>query len=324
MNSGTGSTKKRWLAVAAIIMTTIFWGFSYISTKRLLNSLTPLQVAGGRFLIASVVLVVVGLVSGRLSKVERADRPRMFGAAFLGIALYFVFENFGLKLTTAGMGSLIIATIPVINAVVAGIFLKQTISGRSWLGVLLSMVGVFMVIRAGSNFSFNSLWGNLLVLGAAASWVGYTILNQPLTAKYDTLNLNIYQTLVGTIFLLSLSFGEGHSWPGLNLEIISHIGFLAICCSALAYVFYLYALKYLGATVVTTFINFIPVCGVMGGVIFLGEKISVEQLIGGLVIIAGVMLVTLSGCGFKRNNSQKVPSNNEETSVKAAQKAEIA
>lgn len=103
-----------------------------------------------------------------------------------GIALYFVFENSGLKLTTAGMGSLIIATIPVINVVVAWAFLKQTISKGSWLGVLLSMAGVFLVIRAGSDFSFNSLWGNFLVLGAAASWVGYTILNQPLTAKYDT------------------------------------------------------------------------------------------------------------------------------------------
>ena len=299
MNPRTGWTKKRLLAITAIMITTIFWGFSYISTKKLLNSLTPIQVAGGRFLLASVVSVGAALVSGRLAKVERADWPRMLGAAFLGIALYFVFENSGLKLTTAGMGSLIIATIPVLNAIAARVFLKQTISKSSWLGVLLSMAGVFLVIRAGSDFSFASLWGNLLVLGAAASWVGYTILNQPLTLKYDLINLNIYQTVIGTLFLLPLCIGEGSSWPRLNPELILNISFLGICCSALAYIFYLYALKYLGTTVVTTFINFIPVCGVMGGVIFLGEEIGIEQLIGGLVIIAGVMLVTLSGAGLR-------------------------
>ncbi len=323
MNLGAGLSKKRLLPIMAVIITTIFWGLSYISTKKLLNSLSPLQVAASRFLIASLVLLAVGFISGRLSKLERADWPRMFGAAFLGIVLYFIFENSGLRLTTAGMGSLIIATIPVLNVIVGSIFLKQNISNRSWLGVLLSMTGVFMVIRAGSNFSFNSLWGNLLVLGAAASWVGYTILNQPLTAKYDTVNLNIYQTIMGTFFLLLLSFGEGRTWPGLNPEILLNLSFLAVCCSALAYVFYLYALKYLGATVVTTFINFIPVCGVLGGVIFLGEKISIEQLLGGLVIVAGVMLVTFSGLSFRKNSGQ-VQTTTGDSSAATAQKVKTA
>lgn len=322
MNPRTGWTKKRLLALTAIMITTIFWGLSYISTKKLLYSLTPIQVAGGRFLLASVVSMAAALVSGRLAKVERADWLRMFGAAFLGITLYFIFENSGLKLTTAGMGSLIIATIPVLNAITARVFLKQTISKSSWLGVLLSMAGVFLVIRSGSDFSFASLWGNLLVLGAAVSWVGYTILNQPLTLKYDPIDLNIYQTVIGTLFLLPLCIGEGRSWPRLNPELILNISFLAICCSALAYIFYLYALKYLGTTVVTTFINFIPVCGVLGGVIFLGEEIGIEQLIGGLVIIAGVMLVTLSGRGFKGSNSQG-PLIAGETSLTAFKKAEI-
>lgn len=315
MNSGTGLPGKRFLPMAAIIITIIFWGLSYISTKRLLVLLTPLQIAACRFLIASGVLIGIGLVSGRLSKVERADWPRMFGATFLGIVLYFIFENSGLKLTTAGMGSLIIATIPVLNVVVASIFLKQRISNRAWLGVLMSLAGVFIVIRTGSDFSFNSLWGNLLVLGAAASWVGYTLLSQPMTVKYDTITLNIYQTVIGTVCLLILSIGEGSSWPRLNPEIVLNLSFLAVCCSALAYVFYLYALKHLGSTVVTTFINFIPVCGVLGGVVFLGEKIGVEQLIGGLVIVAGTMLVTLSGRSIKKRSFRKGRAKTEELSA---------
>lgn len=294
---------KRFLSVSAIVITIVFWGFSYISTKSLLNDLTPLQIAGGRLLIASLVLTAVGLISGKLSKIERNDGVRLFWAAFLGIVLYFIFENSGLKLTTAGMGSLIIATIPVLNVIVASVFQKQTVPKHSWLGVILSLAGVYIVIRVGSNFSYTSLWGNILILGAAVSWVGYTVLSQPLIDKYDTITLNTYQAIIGAVFFLLFSIGEGKTWPLFNVKMLLHFSFLAVCCSALAYVLYLYALKHLGATVVTTFINFIPVCGVLGGIIFLDETLSIEQLIGGLVIFVGVMLVTVSG----RQNGKKSP-----------------
>jgi drug/metabolite transporter (DMT)-like permease len=113
-----------------------------------------------------------------------------------------------------------------------------------------------------------------------------------LTEKYDSFSLNLYQILFGMLLLSLLALGEGHKIPTVTSGIMINLLFLAVCCSALGYIFYLYALSHLGATVVTTFINFIPVFGVLGGVLILHEPFGLDQLIGGLVILVGVTLVS--------------------------------
>lgn len=293
--SPTGAPKGTLLPYLAISVTIIFWGFSYISTKILLTSLTPFQLAAGRFFLASLFLLFVGCISGRICMIPLKKWPQLAGASLLGIVIYFICENFGLSLTTAGMGSLIIATIPVLNVIISSIFYQSRPSPVVWIGVLLSTLGVFLIIRAGSDFSFMSLWGNLLILGAALSWVGYTLINQRLAAEYDLFSLNIYQVFLGAPILMLLALIEGKPLPHLSWPLLLHLGFLAFFCSALAYIFYSYALRSLGATVVTTFINFIPVCGVLGGIFFLGESFQAYQVLGGVIILTGVILAGRNG-----------------------------
>lgn len=301
----TNQPKNRVLAFLAIIFTILFWGFSYISTKALLQTLSPFQVAAGRFLLAAGILLLISLATGHLEPIKGRDWPRLLFSAFSGIFIYFIFENSGLLLTTAGMGSLIIATIPVLNVIAENIFLRKHSGSKTWIGVILSAGGVFLVIRGGASFSGASFVGNLLVIGAAISWVIYTLLNQPLSQKYDAFSLNLYQTLFGAMLLFVLAWFEGRPIPVLKADILLNIGFLAFCCSALGYLFYNYALRRLGSTVVTTFINFIPVCGVLGGILILGEPFSLEQMIGGLVILGGVMLVSINGKSKKIESPER-------------------
>lgn len=288
----TNVSNHRWPAFLAIVGTMVFWGLSYVSSKLLLGSLSPLQLASGRFSLASLLLLVWGLITRGIRPIAKRDWVPMTISALIGIVIYFIFENTGLRLTTAGMGSLIIATIPVLNVMVCSIFLKRPTSLWVWLGVILSALGVYIIIRTGSTFSMDSLWGNLLVLGAAFSWVAYTLLNQPLSQRYDAFSLNLYQTVIGTVLLLVFALLEGRPWPALSVQVLPDLFFLAVCCSALGYIFYNYALRHLGSAIVTTFINFIPVFAVAGGVLRLKEIVTMEQLFGGLIILSGVTLVS--------------------------------
>jgi len=297
--------KERRPALLAITAAMVFWGFSYISTKSLLRVMTPFQIAAGRYLLTVVILLAIGLGAKKFRPAPFREWPRLFLAAFSGIFVYFVLENSGLRLTTAGMGSLIIATIPVINILVAAVFFRQRPAPSAWVGVLLSVGGVFLVIHGGAVFSFASLWGNLLVLGAAFSWVGYTLLNQPLSHKYDAFSLSAYQAMVGAPLLTLLAWGEGKPLPALSPAIMFNLLFLAFCCSTLGYIFYNYALRRLGPTVVTTFVNFIPVFGVIGGVAILGEPFGASQIAGGIVILAGVSLVSRKTFNIAARNSAK-------------------
>lgn len=283
---------KLW-AFLAITATMVFWGFSYISTKFLLTFFTPFQLAAGRYLLAVLIMIGIGLLTRRLRPVPVKDWFPMSLAAFTGIFLYFICENSGLRLTTAGVGSLIIATIPVLNVITSALIFRKSSSLIVWLGVILSIAGVFLVIKGSSHLSNSSVWGNFLVLGAAFCWVAYTLINQPLSRQYDSFSLNTYQAVIGAFCLTLLALKEGAAIPSITWPILLNLLFLAVCCSALGYIFYIYALRHLGSTIVTTFINFIPVFGVVGGVLVLGERFGLLQFLGGFIILAGVTFVSL-------------------------------
>lgn len=293
MSSGM-STNSR-LSILTAFGPTLFWGLSYAFTKGLLQSLTPVEIAVFRFLIGSVALLVLSVVMKRLQPIKREHLPRAIAAGVIGVTVYFLFENYGLNYTSASAGSLIIASIPVINLLVSWLSRSEQITVAGTIGVLLSFAGVYVLVKASPDQTGSSLSGNLLVLGAAISWVVYTRINAPLINQYDLFALNTFETCVGTIALVPVGIYTGISLPAANLNIWLSLAYLGFICSAAAYVLYLIALKQLGSVVVTTFVNLVPVFGVIAAVVILGERIAAEQLWGGLMILAGVVLVTKKG-----------------------------
>lgn len=288
-------------ASIAILITTLFWGFSYVSTKTLLNELSPLQIATARFALASLILLVYGVVTHRLKPLTAGDLKGLLLGTLFGIPIYFLLENYGIAKTNAGTASLLVATTPVQNIIFSSMFLHQKHPWSSWAGVFLSAIGVYIVV-GGIHLEVNleQAYGNLLVLGAAASWVIYTNINQGLLKRNEAYSLNFYQTVLGAICLVLLLAGHREVLPATNLNsrIWGNLLFLAVCCSAVAYLTYLFALNILGSTTVTTFLNFVPVCGVLSGIVFLGEPFGLNEICGGGIILSGIILVT-KGCPKK-------------------------
>jgi drug/metabolite transporter (DMT)-like permease len=283
------------LAVPAILATTLLWGLSYTSTKVLLETLLPGQIAFLR-LVPAVLALSAALVVSRPKPVGSRDLPRVVLGGAFGTFLYFLFENNGLRFTSAGTGSLIISTIPVLNVMVGAILFRERLTSRRWLGVLLSVGGVYLVISKGSAGALSpaNMQGNFLVLLAACSWVAYTRICEPLLSRYSGLSLTFYQTLVGLILFGLLNLPAPPDIAVLNQGmVLFNLAYLGIFCSALAYLFYLFSLKMLGAATVTSFINLIPVFGVLGGAVLLNEILTAGQLFGGAVVLSGVSLVTL-------------------------------
>lgn len=289
-------TMNKVRAVLAILATTLFWGLSYSSTKVLLGSLQPAQIAFLRLILAALVLGTAFVVT-RNGFVSKTDLPRVIAGGVFGTFLYFIFENNGLRFTTAGTGSLIIATIPVLNVLAGALFFREKNTVSRWLGVVLSFFGVYLIIHSGSEgaLSIANLRGNLLVFGAACSWVVYTRINEPLMEKYNSVSINLHQSVVGVFLLALVALPSGMDVSVIKGSVLFNLAYLGIFCSAVAYFLYLYALKSLGAAAITSFLNLVPVFGVLGGAILLKEALVAGQLLGGAVVIAGVSLVTLSG-----------------------------
>ncbi|MFZ5651599.1 MAG: DMT family transporter [Bacillota bacterium] len=282
------------LPVLAITLTSVIWGLSFLSIKVSVMVIPPMTLALVRFLMASVILVAMLKIMEPGSRLDKKDVPALSAAGIVGITLYFFFENNGVKLTTASVASIIIATIPIMSIISDFIFFKIPLLPYKVICVILSIAGVYMVVGAniaGPGGSGN-LAGNLLMLGAAVSWVAYSIVTRPLGKKHTQLFIVTYQTVFGTISLVPFSLLEMGDWQPVSVAVMLNVAYLGIFCSALGYYLYVYSMKKLGIGVVSLFINLIPVVTVVSSYFILGEEITTVQMAGGALIVTSVYLAS--------------------------------
>ena len=285
-------TRDYHLAVLFILLDVLFWGFSFISTKVVLSQIPPISIALFRQIIAVMTLIILLTLTGTKLKIARRDAGYIVLASFFGIVMYFVLENTGLLYTTASNASMIVASLPIFTIFAEALLFRLKVTGGMILCLILSTIGVAMVVTVDGRLDLSSLrlWGNLLVMGAIISWVIYTILNRRLSESYSSLTLTTLQSAASIILFIPLVIPEMGRWPEaseISLTVFANLLFLGVFCSGFAYVFYIYASRRLGLTVVSAFLNLIPVVTVVFGYLLLQDTLSWMQLLGmALIMIA--------------------------------------
>jgi drug/metabolite transporter (DMT)-like permease len=284
---------------AALWGTVLFWGLSFVSSKTVLNSgVPPMTMVCIRFVIATVILNLLLRRFDRGARLRKKDLLPLAVSGLFGVTVYFFFESRGIKLTSASHASLIIAVIPVVTLTAEAILFRTRITVITGLGIALSVLGVAAVVcRPGGSPGAGSLLGDLCMFGACLSWVVYIILSKNLHQRLSDLAITAYQSLFGTACLIPLALLEMNNWVPISLVAGLNLAYLAVFCSALTNFLYVYALSALGPIAVSPYINLIPVVGALGGVVLLGERLGWPQIVGGIVIVAGVLLVSRQGQG---------------------------
>lgn len=286
--------QPRILGIVALLFTMVLWGLSFISIKISVSVIPPMTLALLRFSIASVLLYGVLRHKEPVTRLMKKDMPLMSIAGIIGVTAYFFFENNGVKLTTASAASLIIATIPILTILGDCLVFKAKLTMVKIVAVVLSVGGISLIMHSSLTDIAGSLMGNLFMIGAAFSWVIYSLATRPLNERYSQLAVVTYQTLFGTATLLPFALLEAGQWQPISGTILLHVAYLGIFCSAIGYYLYVYALDILGVSSVSLFINLIPVVAVAGGFFLLHEMITGLQLIGGAIILASVWIATCS------------------------------
>ena len=299
---------SRTLPLLAVWGTVLFWGLSFVSSKTILNTgVPPMTMVTIRFVIAALILNVFLRRFDPGARLRRRDAFPLAVSGFFGVTVYFFFESRGIRLTSASHASLIIAIIPVITVLAEALFFRARVSWRSLFGILLSVAGVVFVVRppGGGPEGSVSLAGDLFMFGACVSWVVYIILSRNLHERLSEIAITAYQSLFGTAFLVPLALLEMRQWVPITLTAGLNLAYLAVFCSALSNFLYVFSLSRLGPITVSPYVNLIPVVGVLGGVVLLGETIAWSQVLGGLIILVGVLLVSRKGRSRSVNGSAR-------------------
>jgi drug/metabolite transporter (DMT)-like permease len=294
-------TAEQFIANLAMIATIIFWGISYVSIKVAVVEIPPITMALLRFLLASMMLLFTLHKVEPQSKLEKADLPKLVLGGLFGITLYFIFENIGVKFSSAINASLIVSVVPVIAIVLDVLFFHSRLSFMKILGVIIALSGSYLAVTANGKIEFNSsqFLGNILMLCAMISWAFFTLVNKSLRDKYSGLFLTTYETIFGTLCFIPLSLIEYKQWRPFSLIAFGNILFLAVFCSFGGYLLYTYALKRLDVALTTIYLNLIPVVGVVCGYLILKETVLPIQLVGGVITILAIVIINFEMVIFK-------------------------
>ena len=281
------------LPVISLVAATVLWASSFIALKLAFRSYDPMFVIFGRMAVASVCFLV--FLPGFLKKIDyrKGDIRRIIFMVLCEPCLYFIFEAKAIENTTASQAGMICATLPLIMAMAAWVFLKEKISRRMVAGFFLALVGaIWLSVGAESSENApNPMLGNFLEFLAMVCAVGYITTCKYLTARYSPFFLTALQALIGAVFFLPLALFPTSSFPTLfEPTATMAVVYLGAVVTLGAYGCYNFGVSKLPASQATAFINLIPVFTVILGWLILGEKFNSMQYLAAATVFLGVIL----------------------------------
>lgn len=283
------------MALGALAGAMFLWSGTFIAMKVALNYFHPVFMVFVR-MIGSVLLLSPFLLTWARGTPYRRGDWRIIGLMVLAEpCLYFMFEAYALRYTTASQAGIITSLLPLLVGVGAFFFLKEKLGLKAWLGFALAVGGVttLTVFSENSEQAPNALLGNSLELCAMLMACIYTLCVRKL-AGYQPFFISAMQSAAGVFFfglmIVLLSAPLPSSLP--PVEAVAALGFLAFS-TLVAYGMYNFGIARLSAGQAAAWINLIPVITLFMGMLLLNESLTLVQGLAVIPIILGVILSQL-------------------------------
>ena len=297
MKSGHASKSKylKLLAHLGALITASAWGTSFLSTKVLMENggFTPVEVFIYRFLAAYLILLIFTLRNIR-SKSWRDELTFMLCGICSG-SLYFITENYALKLTTTGNVSLLASISPIFTTILVAIMYRQRIKPGVMAGSIVSFIGAGCIIFSHGESLEIMPAGDLLALSAALSWAVYTMAIKrvlPLYSGFFVTRKMFFYGVLSAVPLLLIQKEPLHLsllFDVADPQYIMNFLFLVVMCSIVAYVIWNEVMRILGPVTANNYLYFQPIVTMVAAYFLLGENIYLLGYVGCVLIIGGLI-----------------------------------
>ena len=296
-------TNKEISGHLAAAITILIWGTTFISTKILLGSFTPIEILFYRF---SIGFITLAIIFPRRLKGTNIKQELMFaGAGLCGVTLYFLLENIALTYTLASNVGVIISIAPFFTAILSHWFLEnERPKTNFFIGFVVAIMGIFLINFNGSMILKLNPVGDLLAVLAAVVWAVYSILTRKISGfGHNTIPTTRRIFLYGLIFIIPALFIFPFEW---GIERFSHstnlfnILFLGFGASALCFVTWNTAVGILGAVKTSIYIYMVPAITVITSILVLHEKITWVAACGTVLTVAGLFISERTLKGTKK------------------------
>ncbi|HEX3783815.1 MAG TPA: DMT family transporter [Pseudonocardiaceae bacterium] len=275
-------------ALLALALTVVLWASAFPAIRVGLDGLGVLGLSWLRLAIASAALAVIApVLKVRLPAVR--DLPLIVLCGATGMSAYQLLLNWGEVHVAAGTASLLVAIAPVFSVLLAGAFLGERLTRPVVLGSAVAIAGAAVIAVAGGSagVSVNAL----VVLAAAVVQGVYHFASKPLLARYTGVEVACYAMWTGTLLLLPLAPSAVHRLAEAPGSAVASVVYLGLLPSALGFMVWGYALARFTVATSTAALYLVPPVALVVAFCWLGEVPHPVELIGGLLSIAGVVLI---------------------------------
>jgi drug/metabolite transporter (DMT)-like permease len=269
----------------ALMAVAVIWGGAFLSMKGTLERLDVNSFLAWRFMFATLLLIAI-----RPSVLKKIDRPFFKKGAILGLFLSsgYIFQSFGLTLTTVSNTGFITGLYVVITPIVAAVILRKNITMVEWFAVLVATIGLALLSFNGFHFGI----GEFLVLVSALLFALHIVGLGEWSKGLDTYALTVLQLGTCAVVTFIASLKSGFAVPpdsGVWWSII----YTAIFATALAFIVQTWAQSFIAPSTVGVILAAEVVFAAGFGIWLLDEPVTLRIALGGLLVLASMYLIIL-------------------------------
>jgi len=298
--------RKHW-AWVSLILANLFWAGNYLFGKYVTAEMPAVWITLLRWVLALLVLVPIARWSEKADwRIVRQHGLPLLALGLLGVIGYNLFLYAALAHTSSLNAALVNSLNPALIVIASAFLLRERMNALQWGGFVLSLVGVMITLTRGELGLLAELQlnrGDLLMLLAITVWTGYSILARRL-GHIPPFTLTAVSALFAVLLLLPFALLTPFDAASVSTLSWSGILYMAIFPSVGSYLLWNGGIRVTGANQAGFTLHLIPVFTALFGFL-LGQSVTAAQLLGGLLVVAGVLGTSSAGRGMRKKASDR-------------------
>ncbi len=280
--------------ILALCYIALAWGSAFVLIKLNEETMGPLVIQAGRCTVGFLALLIISIVLKR----DLAGHAKHWFAwlvfAILGIVFLWVVTALGEEYITAGLATVMVTVSPLVTFIITVFFLRtERFSVLGVIGLILGVAGLVLVVGIHNILGGSSiLIGSLLIISGFSAFAINGIIAPRLASGTDPIASSTYYTGFATVILWVIAFiFEDPMSTKLTVQNMTTEIIMGVFSFASGFVVYYWLLNRAGPFFSSMTFYLIPIVGIVGGFLLLGEKITMIQVGGMLVVFVGVYLI---------------------------------
>ena len=304
ITSPDGRAPSRAAITLAITLLMAIWAINFLVVKIGLRYLPALAFGSFRIVAAGFFMIILAPLCARLplfsstthkSRITLHDLWTFAYLGFFGVSINQFFFTLGLRYTNVTHSSIIVGMAPIYTLTLAVLLRLELFTWRKAVGMGIAFTGVaILASAAGLSHHSPTFLGDAITICGSLGFAMYVVLGKRVAVKYDALTMTTWNFIFGAGIVLPLALHQAiaihllQTWRSIPWQAWACVAYTGLFSSTLAYLFYFWLLRYLDASQLASFSYVLPVSASALSILFLGERGSWQELIGGILALLGV------------------------------------